>query len=62
MFKSIGWLSYLKTILFIIVLFYLAVLVMYYRKDIKLAISRKLFGNHNNKAKDSTENSKDPGK
>ena len=62
MLERIGWLSYLKTIISLIVLFYLAVLVIYYKQEIKLLISRNLFGRNNKKMKNNTETSKDSGK
>ena len=62
MLERIGWLSYLKTIISLIVLFYLAVLVIYYKQEIKLLISRNLFGRNSKKMKNNTEASKDSGK
>jgi hypothetical protein len=44
------------------VLFYLAVLVIYYKQEIKLLISRNLFGRNSKKMKNNTEASKDSGK
>ena len=61
MLRAISWLSYLKTMLFIIALFYLAVLILYYKQEIRTFINSKLLGKTAESKKRDMDNNKDPG-